>query len=110
MARCPANRRRRRADREASDLILLLPSALAAALLLSLVGGQDQPVPTVAPPVAGAPMPAPYISSSTPAQTLSSALEAVRRKDLNGARSYQAMLSDPVARRIVDWAIVDVIG
>lgn len=90
-------------------MILLLPTALAATLLLSLLG-QDQPVPTVAPPVATTPMPAPYISPSTPAQTLSSALEAVRRKDLNGARSYQAMLTDPVARRVVDWAIVDVIG
>ncbi|WGM39108.1 lytic transglycosylase domain-containing protein [Caulobacter sp. NIBR1757] len=91
-------------------MIELLSSALAVALLLSLVGGQDQPVPTVAPPVATTPMPAPYVSTSTPAQTLSSALEAVRRKDLNGARSLQAMLSDPVARRIVDWAIVDVLG
>lgn len=91
-------------------MIVLLPSALAVTLLLNLVGGQDQPVPTVAPPVASAPMPAPYVSASTPAQTLSSALEAVRRKDLNGARMAQAMLTDPVARRIVDWAIVDVIG
>lgn len=91
-------------------MIVLLPSALAVTLLLTLAGGQDQPVPTVAPPVASAPMPAPYISTSTPAQTLSSALEAVRRKDLNGARTAQAMLTDPVARRIVDWAIVDVIG
>ncbi|MDB5471642.1 MAG: lytic transglycosylase [Caulobacter sp.] len=91
-------------------MIELLSSALSVALLLSLAGGQERPVPTVAPPVSSVPMPAPYISTATPAQTLSSALEAVRRKDLNGAHSIQAMLTDPVARRVVDWAIVDVIG
>lgn len=91
-------------------MIDLLPSALSLSLLLALVSGHDKPVPAVVPPVATTPMPAPYVSTATPAQTLSAALEAVRRKDLNGARAQQAMLVDPVARRIVDWAIVDVIG
>ncbi len=91
-------------------MIELLPSALAVALLLSFAEGQHRPVPAVAPPAATSAMPIPYASASTPAQTLSSALEAVRRKDLNGARALQATLSDPVARRVIDWAIIDVLG
>ncbi len=91
-------------------MINLLPAALTVALLVTVSGGQDAPVPTVAPRVGSAPMPAPYISAASPAQTLTSALEAVRRKDLASARSLQAMLPDAVARRVVDWAIVDVIG
>ncbi len=91
-------------------MIDLLPTALAVTLMVSLAQNPSAPVPTVAPPVASTPMPAPYVSTASPAQTLSSALEAVRRKDLNSARSLQSMLTDPVARRIVDWAIIDVIG
>jgi len=54
--------------------------------------------------------PVPYATAASPTRTLSSALEAVRRKDLTAARSLQAGLTDPVARRIIDWAIIDVMG
>lgn len=91
-------------------MIELLPTALAVALLFNLAQAPGAPVPAVMPPVSSQPMPAPYVSAASPAQTLSSALEAVRRKDLNSARSLQAMLPDAVARRVVDWAIIDVMG
>ena len=91
--------------REASELIEVLPTALAIALLLNLTGGQD-----AAPPAATPPAPTPYSYGASPSQTLASALEAVRRKDLNAARSLQAGLRDSVARRVVDWAIIDVMG
>jgi len=96
--------------REASELIDLLPTALALMVLLNLGGGQEPVAAPVAAPAATPPAPVPYSYAASPAQTLSSALEAVRRKDLNGARSQQAMLGDNVARRVVDWAIIDVMG
>jgi soluble lytic murein transglycosylase-like protein len=61
--------------------------------------------------------PAPYAvtapirpSYSSPSQTLSAALSAARGRDRDGARFYQAALPDPVARKLVDWALVDVFG
>ncbi|HEY9216577.1 MAG TPA: lytic transglycosylase domain-containing protein [Phenylobacterium sp.] len=41
---------------------------------------------------------------------LNLALSAVRSGQLTRARDLQAGLSDPVARKLVDWAIVDVFG
>ncbi|RYF95394.1 MAG: lytic transglycosylase domain-containing protein [Caulobacteraceae bacterium] len=80
--------------------------AMTMAVLLNLTSGQEPAAPAAATP----PAPVPYAYAASPAQTLSSALEAVRRKDLATARSLQANLNDSVARRIVDWAIIDVIG
>lgn len=77
------------------------------------------PAPTTTPapqPYAGPPYSVPtqpayarptYASQS---QTLHAALEAARGRDMEGARAYQASLTDPIARKIVDWAIVDVFG
>jgi len=87
-------------------LIQLLPAALSIVLLLTIAGDQEPAAPAASAPTAATP--GPYAQS--PSQTLGGALEAVRRKDLNGARSLQATLTDPVARRVVDWAIVDVMG
>jgi soluble lytic murein transglycosylase len=41
---------------------------------------------------------------------LAAALESNRRRDLIGTLSYRERLSDPVARKIVTWAMVDVFG
>jgi soluble lytic murein transglycosylase len=41
---------------------------------------------------------------------LKAALDAARRCDAGAARRYQAKLADPVARKIVDWAFVDVMA
>ena len=42
--------------------------------------------------------------------TLRGALEAARARNLGRAREIQAGLSDPTARRIVDWALADIFG
>jgi soluble lytic murein transglycosylase len=47
-------------------------------------------------------------SYGSQSETLSAALRAARGRDQETARFYQASLSDPVARKIVDWALVDV--
>ena len=41
---------------------------------------------------------------------LSAALQAVRRGDVNGAQAQQAALTDPVARKLVTWALIDQAG
>lgn len=49
-------------------------------------------------------------SYASQSETLHAALEAARGRDQSGARFYQSSLTDPVARKIVDWALVDVFG
>jgi soluble lytic murein transglycosylase-like protein len=71
---------------------------------------QPPPAPYSAQPAAQpytvtAPLRPTYASQS---QTLGAALAAARGRDQEGARFYQASLTDPVARKIVDWALVDV--
>jgi soluble lytic murein transglycosylase len=81
---------------------------LLLSIVLALTVGAAQEPSAEASAAPGAPVP--YATVASPTRTLSSALEAVRRKDLTTARSLQASLTDPVARRIVDWAIIDVMG
>jgi len=96
----------------------LLP--VAALLGLASTAAEAQYAPAPYPP---APTPQPYAQpyaapAPTPArptygsqaQTLHAALEAARDRDMEGARAHQAALADPIARKIVDWAIVDVFG
>lgn len=45
--------------------------------------------------------------SDSDAATLKSALDSARRADVNGARSAIASLSDPIAKKIATWALVD---
>ncbi len=80
--------------------------------------GAPQPVPAPASPFGAQTYPAgpaPYAVTApsrptynSQSETLHAALEAARGRDQEGARFYQASLSDPVARKIVDWALVDV--
>ena len=49
-------------------------------------------------------------SDASPGAVLAAALESNRRRDLIGTLSYRERLSDPVARKIVTWAMVDVFG
>jgi soluble lytic murein transglycosylase len=44
------------------------------------------------------------------AALLGKALQAARTRQLGEARRYEAMLTDPVARKLVDWAVVDVMA
>lgn len=48
--------------------------------------------------------------SDAEAATLRSALDAARRGDIAGARSGITSLSDPIARKIATWALVDAAG
>ena len=41
------------------------------------------------------------------ARLLNQALEAARARDIEGARSIAAGIAHPVARKLVDWALVD---
>jgi len=90
-------------------------AALSLALGACAVGpGRQIEAPRPAPPPppievtpvqpAGSPLSASELS------ILRGALQSARTRDLAGARRQQAMLGDPVARKIVDWAIVDVFG
>jgi soluble lytic murein transglycosylase-like protein len=93
------------AFREALALSILPPTALSLALLLLTGAAVAQPQPVSGPAPTS---PIPY--QVAPSQTLAMALDAARKKDLPRARALQAGLSDPVARRLVDWAIVDIFG
>jgi soluble lytic murein transglycosylase-like protein len=66
-----------------------------------------QPLPTPVTPYVAAPSRPTYQSQ---AETLSAALRSARARDREGATAYRASLTDPVARKIVDWALVDVFG
>jgi soluble lytic murein transglycosylase-like protein len=93
------------AFREALALSILPPTALSLALLLLTGAAVAQPQPVSGPAPTS---PIPY--QVAPSQTLAMALDAARKKDLPRARALQAGLTDPVARRLVDWAIVDIFG
>ncbi|MBI1407504.1 MAG: transglycosylase SLT domain-containing protein [Caulobacter sp.] len=84
---------------------ILPQTALTMALLLVTGVAVAEPQPFGAVDAAS-----PGVVQVTPARTLGMALDAVRSKDMPRARALQANLADPVARRIVDWAIVDVFG
>jgi soluble lytic murein transglycosylase len=66
-------------------------------------------VPSVLPPAApqdaGQPGPRPY--SALESSTLRQAIEAARAGDVTGAKLRRDALTDPLARRIATWAIVD---
>jgi soluble lytic murein transglycosylase len=86
---------------------LLLGAALSA---LACVAAAD-PVPYSSLPDAR-PTPPGEISSSAPSYgsesaKLRDALEAAKSGDTDRARAAQASLADPLARRIVTWAMVD---
>lgn len=99
--------------------------ALAVWLCLASTPAQAQYATQAAPP-AGAPAspidalipaPQPYAvtqpsrpSYGSQSETLHAALDAARGRDQDGARFYQASLTDSLARKIVDWALVDVFG
>ncbi|CAN7547308.1 lytic transglycosylase domain-containing protein [Phenylobacterium sp. LjRoot219] len=44
------------------------------------------------------------------ASRLKAALDAARRRDVYATRQLQAGLVDPVARKLVEWALIDVMG
>ena len=69
-----------------------------------------QPRPYAPLPAQPQAAPAPAVTYGSESQTLASALSAARSRDLSGARTRQAALTDPVARKLVDWALVDVFG
>ena len=92
-------------------LRVLLGSACVAAVF-STAGAQSPPQgqssgfqiqPGVSAPAVGY---RPSVSSNDQ-MMLSSALDAARSGDVERARSLQAAMSDPVARKVVLWAMVD---
>ena len=103
-----------------------LPVAAVLGLASTAAEAQYAPAPyqtgPIAPPVT---TPQPYTGQTygTPvqpayarptfasqSQTLHAALEAARGRRMEDARAYQSSLTDPVARKIVEWAMVDVFG
>src|SRR5690606_8657259 len=82
---------------------------------LTLVGSVDgaqtayAPTPYAPAPAAAATQgPAAYRPlSATDASALSRALESARRRDVAGARMAASAISDPLARKLATWALVD---
>jgi soluble lytic murein transglycosylase len=71
------------------------PSSAAAPLNLEVAWAS----PPVLPP-----------SPQVDAARLKQALDAARRRDVGQALGLAALLADPVARKIVDWALVDIMA
>lgn len=91
----------------------------AAQTIDSLLDGQTAPPSDAAPaPAYASPPPARPVAAArayaiapaSQAATLHAALDAVRARRLSSARELQAALTDPVARKLVDWAVIDVAG
>lgn len=79
---------------------------LGGACIIAICGVAD--AQTAAPGLASSP--ADSIAtpiSDTDSSTLQTALSAAKRGDVSGARAAMANLSDPVARKIALWALVD---
>lgn len=92
----------------------LLTVVLAAAGV-ALTGGVTEARPSSAAgplkiKVAWAAPPAAPANPQVDAPRLKQALDAARRRDPAQARSLAALLADPVARKIVDWALVDIMA
>jgi soluble lytic murein transglycosylase-like protein len=91
-----------------------LSIALGALLALTSTTGSAQWTNPAPPAPAMQSMPSaaisPGVAVASQAVTLRAALEATRARRLEQARAMQAALTDPVARKLVDWAIVDVFG
>ncbi|HJV41571.1 lytic transglycosylase domain-containing protein [Caulobacter sp.] len=77
---------------------------LGGACIIAICGVAD--AQTAAPDLASSPAAATSVSD-TDSSTLQTALSAAKRGDVSGARAAMAGLSDPVARKIALWALVD---
>lgn len=81
---------------------------LAGVAAAQALGPQTTPEPAPALPAA----PQPYTPSAAPtasdSQLLTQAMEAARRRDVAGARALMSAISDPAARKVATWALVDV--
>lgn len=84
----------------------LLPVVLVAAGVA--LGGPSAGAAPLGAAWAGPPAASP--NPQVDAARLGQALDAARRRDAVQARSLAALLADPVARKIVDWALVDIMG
>ena len=87
----------------------------AAAQYVPSPGVQSVPYSTMTQPQAAQPAPATYqpsyaAGSLTSASALAEGLAVNRRRDLAAAQAYQAQLADPLARKVMTWAMVDVFG
>ncbi len=103
-------------------LARLARSMLTVAAVSAACGAVAQTPPTTSPspdPASGTPTggPIPYselqsgpVAASDAAQTLHQALEAARKGDADQARSLSSGLADPVARKLVTWALIDNAG
>ncbi len=52
----------------------------------------------------------PRVLSAEDARIFPQALAAARNRDVAGARALAAQMADPTARKLIDWAIIDVAG
>ena len=83
-----------------------VPSPGVQSVPYSTITQQPQPQPI-------APLPAQPtygVGTLTGASALAQGLAVNRRRDLAAAEAYRAQLADPVARKIMTWAMVDVFG
>jgi soluble lytic murein transglycosylase len=92
--------------------------ALAAGALVLVCAQADAQAPAVPPATAVPPPAAPaaptYVTraplSSAESLKLKEAVDAAQAGDTNRSKQIQATLADPLARRVVQWAMIDVAG
>jgi soluble lytic murein transglycosylase len=84
-------------------------SWLAFAAVLA-VGASADPVPYSSLPGAGSASSAPLPIYGSEAAKLHDAIEAAKVGDVSRASAIQASLADPIARRVVQWAMIDNAG
>lgn len=83
---------------------------LAGVAAAQALGPQSPAEPAPALPAAPQPYrPGPPVAMSD-SQLMVQAMEAARRRDVVGARSAMSAISDPAARKLALWALVDVNG
>ncbi|MBE7217387.1 MAG: lytic transglycosylase domain-containing protein [Caulobacteraceae bacterium] len=95
-------------EQSAPDAVLSTQTPAAAAAVTSGATATGQPIPysTLVAQGGGTTAAMAPVSDSP----LAAALQAVRRGDVNGAQAQASALTDPVARKVVTWALVDQAG
>ena len=90
-------------------VLLLTASALVTGVAVAQTLAPSPPATTA--PVAAAAAPTSTVvrqAAMSDVSSLSQALEAARKRDFDLARTHQSAIADPVARKLVTWAMVDV--
>lgn len=85
-------------------------ASMMAAVLAVFAPAPEKIAAAVTPDQAAPYQSRPRILSAADAEVFPRALAAARNRDVAGARALAAQMADPTARKLIEWAIVDVAG